>query len=136
MSYKHLIMNLSVDKAQAEPDVELFNSILSKYGITAELHTYEVTEGRFITQLSVTIDHDTFDRYAKRGAGRKPAKSIKIDYDPTVKEVQDWLDEGKTHSWIIEKCGWARATYFRAWRNRDNTSVETKLSWLLFNDSL
>lgn len=49
-------------------------------------------------------------------------------YDVRYKDIVSMRDEGMTHAQIIAKIGWAKATYYRAWKNRAGLNPESRFA--------
>ena len=71
--------------------------------------------------LTIKVDREKLGRHA----GRRPS----IDIDVKYQDIMDMRAAGMTHAQIIEKIGWSRASYFRAWKNRDGLKPEDPFSY-------
>lgn len=71
--------------------------------------------------LTIKVDREKLGRHAGR--------QTSIDIDVKYQDILDMRAEGMTHAQIIEKIGWSRASYFRAWKNRDGLKPENPFSY-------
>ena len=67
--------------------------------------------------------------YARLSPGRNTLMmSFDPRYDVRYKDIVSMRDEGMTHAQIIAKIGWAKATYYRAWKNRAGLNPESRFA--------
>lgn len=99
-----------------EAQVRELQEMLKKY-VGIEWQAKDDSKGL----LTITVDMNKLGRHA----GRRPS----IDIDVKYQDILDMRAAGMTHAQIIEKIGWSRASYFRAWKNRDGLKPESPFSY-------
>ena len=99
-----------------EAQVRELQEMLKKY-VGIEWQAKDDSKGL----LTITVDMDKLGRHA----GRRPS----IDIDVKYQDILDMRAAGMTHAQIIEKIVWSRASYFRAWKNRDGLKPESPFSY-------
>lgn len=105
------------DRLNTENQIKELQEMLGKYIGIEWAQAKDDSRGL----LTIEVDRDKLGRHA----GRRPS----IDTDVKYQDILDMRSAGMTHAQIIEKIGWSRASYFRAWKNRDGLKPESPFSY-------
>lgn len=96
---------------------------LNKHSLWGKMEIVDLHTG----SRRVAVSYGTYER---NSPGRKTlGLSRDFKYHVEYGEILDMRAAGLTHDQIIAKIGWSRATYFRAWRNRNGLERSDSFGW-------
>lgn len=99
-------------------DVSELNEILNSVGVSFKTETVNDVE-----LLTITVDHEKLNKFKTRNAGRGQSDEYRKKIRECKYTVGDIKEMKKTmkHDDIIKLLGVSRASYFRAWKDAQDS---------------